>query len=67
LFFTNEEVGSIMKRCIGVGTLLTGLLAGGLVWAEAPKSGPQAGDEIPGAFNPLNITGPDAGQKRCQV
>lgn len=56
-----------MKRCIGVGTLLTGLLAGGLVWAEAPKSGPQVDDEIPGAFNPLNITGPDAGQKRCQV
>ena len=56
-----------MKRCIGVGTLLTGLLAGGLVWADGPKSGPQVGDEIPGAFSPLNITGQDAGQKRCQV
>ncbi len=56
-----------MKRCIGVGTLLTALLAGGLVLADAPKSGPQPGEEIPGPFSPLNITGPDAGQKRCQV
>jgi hypothetical protein len=43
------------------------LLAGNVGRAEGPKSGPQAGQEIPGPFNPLNITGPDAGQKRCQV
>ena len=33
--------------------------------AEAIKSGPQAGQRVPGAFEPLNITGPDAGKKSC--
>ncbi len=31
------------------------------------KSGPQVGKAVPGPFNPLNVTGPDAGSKRCQV
>jgi hypothetical protein len=35
-------------------------LAGGTV-----TSGPQPGDRVPGAFEPLNVTGPDAGQKSC--
>jgi hypothetical protein len=47
--------------------LSAGLLFVGLADAQAPRSGPQVGDEIPGAFNPLNITGPDAGARRCQV
>jgi hypothetical protein len=34
---------------------------------EALKSGPQVGDRIPGPFNPYNVTGEDAGLKRCQV
>jgi hypothetical protein len=42
------------------------LLAGSVLAADV-KSGPQAGDRIPGAFNPLNVTGDDAGQKRCLV
>jgi hypothetical protein len=34
---------------------------------EPLRSGPQVGAEIPGSFNPLNVTGEDAGQKRCLV
>ena len=30
------------------------------------KSGPQPGQSVP-VFNPLNVTGPDAGEKRCPV
>ena len=30
------------------------------------KSGPEVGKSVP-AFNPLNVTGSDAGEKRCQV
>jgi hypothetical protein len=30
------------------------------------KSGPQPGQTVP-TFNPLNVTGPDAGEKQCQV
>jgi hypothetical protein len=32
---------------------------------ETLVSGPQVGDEVPGPFQPLNVTGPDAGQKVC--
>lgn len=39
--------------------------------ASAPaadlKSGPQTGSKIPGPFAPLNVTGDDAGQRRCLV
>jgi hypothetical protein len=35
--------------------------------AAGPKSGPQVGERIPGPFNPYNVTGEDAGLKRCQV
>jgi hypothetical protein len=38
---------------------------GGLVAAEKVKSGPQVGDKVPGPFEPLNITGPAAGEKSC--
>ena len=31
------------------------------------KSGPQAGDPIPGVFHPLNVTGAGAGQRVCQI
>ncbi|HZV07859.1 MAG TPA: hypothetical protein VE999_22430 [Gemmataceae bacterium] len=34
--------------------------------ADPIQSGPQVGDKVPGAFAPLNITGPNAGQKFCQ-
>lgn len=38
---------------------------GGVVFAAAPKSGPQAGDKVPGPFHPLNVNGESAGKKNC--
>ncbi len=29
------------------------------------KSGPQVGQVVPGPFHPLNVTGPNAGEKHC--
>jgi hypothetical protein len=43
------------------------LLAVGAPAADGPKSGPQVGKEIPGPFDPLNVTGSAAGKKRCQI
>ena len=37
------------------------------VAGDAPKSGPQAGDRLPGAFHPTNVTGAQAGKKNCLV
>jgi hypothetical protein len=34
--------------------------------ADPIQSGPQVGDKVPGPFAPLNITGPNAGEKCCQ-
>jgi hypothetical protein len=34
--------------------------------AEPVKSGPQAAEKVPGPFRPLNVTGPNAGEKICQ-
>jgi hypothetical protein len=57
-----------MKHRIAVSTSLAlVLLAGSLVAAEALKSGPQPGQNVPGPFNPLNVTGKNAGTKTCQV
>jgi hypothetical protein len=33
--------------------------------AGTAKSGPQAGQKVPGPFEPLNVNGPDAGKKSC--
>ena len=40
-------------------------LVGGVLAAEAIKSGPQPGEELAGPFHPLNVTGPNAGEKQC--
>ena len=32
---------------------------------EALKSGPQVGEQVPGPFHPLNVTGAMAGKKNC--
>lgn len=57
-----------MKHRFAVGgTLALVLLAGSLVAEETLKSGPQPGDRVPGPFNPLNVTGDNAGEKTCQV
>lgn len=41
------------------------VVLGGVVGAADLKSGPQAGDKVPGPFHPLNINGEDAGKKAC--
>jgi hypothetical protein len=57
-----------MKYRFAAGASLAFALLVGSVWAaDALQSGPQAGDNVPGPFNPLNITGDDAGKKQCQV
>ena len=33
--------------------------------AEALKSGPQVGEELQKTFEPVNLTGPDVGEKTC--
>ena len=45
---------------------LTVVLGTGFGTADQPlKSGPQAGQQVPGPFHPLNCTGAKAGQKHC--
>jgi hypothetical protein len=58
-----------MKYRIAVGaSLAVALLCMGCVVAdEAPKSGPQTGERLPGPFHPMNVTGNFAGQKACLV
>jgi hypothetical protein len=48
------------RVCCVVGLLTVPVLA-----ADAVKSGPQVGEKVPGPFQPLNVTGPDAGKKAC--
>jgi len=38
---------------------------GSAVFAAEFKSGPQAGEKVPGPFHPLNINGEYAGKKNC--
>ncbi len=38
---------------------------GGVVFAADLKSGPQAGEKVPGPFHPLNVNGEYAGKKNC--
>lgn len=42
------------------------LLVGSVFAADTLKSGPQVGQKV-AAFNPLNVTGPQAGTRACQV
>ena len=56
-----------MKHRIAVGASLTAaLLVGVALAAEGLKSGPQPGTRLT-PFEPQNITGSDAGKKRCLV
>jgi hypothetical protein len=45
---------------VGSALLVASLQAGGNV-----KSGPQVGQDVPGPFHPLNLTGEKKGQKNC--
>ena len=46
-------------------TVAVGVLAAASLGADI-KSGPEPGKSVT-VFNPLNVTGPDAGEKRCPV
>lgn len=54
-------------RIPGGAVLAVAVLIGGAAAEALLKSGPQVGDELPGSFTPLNVTGADAGKKRCLV
>lgn len=41
------------------------VVLGGVAIGADVKSGPQAGEKVPGPFHPLNINGEDAGKKAC--
>jgi hypothetical protein len=43
--------------CLGIATVASA--------AEPLKSGPQVGDKVPGAFEPFNLTGTNAGEECC--
>lgn len=56
-----------MKNCAFYGTsLVAALLVSCAGAAEGLKSGPQPGDS-PEPFNPLHVTGKNAGTKNCPV
>jgi hypothetical protein len=59
--------GWFMRNRIAAGTSLAivALLSATVVAADL-KSGPQVGDDLV-PFEPLNVTGPAAGAKRCLV
>jgi hypothetical protein len=57
-----------MKSRFAVGAVAVMALAtAGVVAGDALKSGPQVGKKITTPFNPLNVTGAQAGIKFCQV
>jgi hypothetical protein len=57
-----------MRHRFAVSAVAAVVLAlGSTVAAEALKSGPQVGDDIPGPFDVLNCNGAAAGKKNCQV
>jgi len=55
-----------MTRLLSVAALMVATVAG-VAYAADLKSGPQTGENIPGPFHPMNITGPDAGKAVCLV
>jgi hypothetical protein len=59
-FLPWEVKGMFVRAC-----LVVALVSASALGAEPVKSGPQTGQRVPGAFEPLNITGPDAGKKSC--
>lgn len=64
------EVNSLMRTTIMTVLALTAVLTvshSTRCAAEELKSGPQAGETIPGPFHYLNINGPHAGSPHCLV
>jgi hypothetical protein len=56
-----------MRRCFATASLAIVLAFGSTVAADALKSGPQVGDDVPGPFNVMNCNGSQAGKSNCQV
>ncbi len=57
-----------MKSFLSLGAVLAvAVVAHHATADEGLKSGPQVGKSIGGPFNPLNVTGDNAGEKVCQV
>ena len=55
-----------MRVRVGIGMACAGVMIVTAAFAADLKSGPQPGAKI-SAFHPLNVTGDDAGNKRCLV
>src|SRR5947209_16657385 len=56
----------MMTRLLASLAAVVALFVAAGVYAEAPvKSGPQVGQEVPGPFHPMNVTGEQAGKKAC--
>lgn len=53
------------KVCLALALLAGSLAAWSVAGEGGPKSGPQVGQDVPGPFHPLNVTGPNAGKKHC--
>ena len=54
-----------MRMLCALGCVAMLGLAGFAVAQQNLKSGPQIGEDVPGPYHPLNVTGPFAGQKKC--
>jgi hypothetical protein len=54
-----------MRRIAALILLPIALFATRGLLAGVVRSGPQAGDMMPGPFHPLHLTGPQAGQRGC--
>jgi hypothetical protein len=59
-FLPTEVKGMFARAC-----LVVAMVTASSFGAQPVKSGPQVGQRVPGAFEPLNITGRDAGKKSC--
>ncbi len=55
----------MLHRMLGGALLAALLVVTGSFAEETVKSGPQVGQEVPGPFHPLNVTGEQAGKKNC--
>jgi len=52
-----------MNRLLAIGVCLIAVATSSA--AEPLKSGPQVGDKVPGAFEPFNLNGTNAGEECC--
>jgi hypothetical protein len=55
----------VLNRLLALTVLVGVAFVLSVASAQEPKSGPQAGDKVPGPLHPLNITGDHAGEKYC--